>query len=117
MPAACAFRSPFSSFILVFSFAGYSYKGRYKNQDVAIKLFSKGTVSNSQDFKRELAMLSLIRHPLVITCNGGSSKPGDEFIVEELMEASVYDLLHDESFEMGTPCRRLAFVCFSHFAC
>eukprot|EP01122_Echinamoeba_exundans_P016880 TRINITY_DN869_c0_g1_i2.p1 TRINITY_DN869_c0_g1~~TRINITY_DN869_c0_g1_i2.p1 ORF type:complete len:415 (+),score=65.18 TRINITY_DN869_c0_g1_i2:81-1325(+) len=82
--------------------AGSVYKGRYKGQDVAIKLFSKGTVSNSQDFKRELAMLSLIRHPLVITCNGGSTKSGDEFIVEELMEASVYDLLHDESFEMGS---------------
>jgi hypothetical protein len=72
-------------------------------------------VSNSQDFKRELAMLSLIRHPLVITCNGGSSKAGDEFIVEELMEASVYDLLHDESFEMGSSAsKHFAFLTASH---
>ena len=63
-------------------------------------MFTKGSVNNSQDFRRELAILSLIRHPLVLHCYGGSTKPGDEFIVIELMEASVYDLLHDEKFEM-----------------
>jgi len=63
-------------------------------------MFSKGAVNNSQDFKRELAMLSIIRHPLVLHCYGGSTKPGEEFIVTELMEASVYDLLHDEKYEL-----------------
>jgi serine/threonine protein kinase len=37
--------------------AGSVYKGKYKGIDVAIKMFSKGTVNNSMDFKRELAML------------------------------------------------------------
>jgi serine/threonine protein kinase len=45
-------------------------------------------------------MFSLIQHPLVLACYGGSTKKDDYFIVTELMEASVYDLLHDSNFDM-----------------
>jgi serine/threonine protein kinase len=85
--------------------AGSVYRAKYKGMDVAVKLFSKGSVNNSQDFIRELSLLSLIQHPLIVNCYGGSSKPGDEYIVEELMEASVYDLLHDKKFEMDMEMR------------
>lgn len=80
--------------------AGSVYRAKYKGMDVAVKMFTKGSVQNSQDFIRELSLLSLIQHPLIVNCYGGSSRPGDEYIVEELMEASVYDLLHDKKFEM-----------------
>lgn len=80
--------------------AGSVYKARYDNEDVAVKFFSKGSVNNQQDFIRELALLSLIKHPLVVTCYGGGTTPGDEFIVTELMESSVYDLLHDDTFDL-----------------
>lgn len=82
--------------------AGSVYKARYDNEDVAVKFFSKGSVNNQQDFIRELALLSLIKHPLVVTCYGGGTTPGDEFIVTELMESSVYDLLHDETFDLDS---------------
>jgi hypothetical protein len=48
-------------------------------------------------------------------CYGGSTKPGDEFLVEELMEASVYDLLHDENFPMDMEMKldfAISTVCF-----
>lgn len=76
-----------------------------KGVDVAVKLFSKGSVQNSQDFMRELSLLSLIQHPLIVNCYGGSTRLGDEYIVEELMEASVYDLLHDKKFVMDEEMR------------
>jgi len=80
--------------------AGSVYRAKYRGMDVAVKLFTKGSVQNSNDFIRELSLLSLIQHPLIVNCYGGSSRPGDEYIVEELMEASVYDLLHDKKFDM-----------------
>lgn len=85
--------------------AGSVYRAKWKGIDVAVKMFTKGSVQNSQDFIRELSLLSLIQHPLIVNCFGGSSKPGDEYIVEELMEASVYDLLHDKKFEMDAEMR------------
>ena len=82
-----------------------AFGGDGKGIDVAVKLFTKGSVQNSQDFIRELSLLSLIQHPLIVNCYGGSTKPGDEYIVEELMEASVYDLLHDKKFVMDEEMR------------
>lgn len=85
------------------TFGGATSDG--KGIDVAVKLFSKGSVQNSQDFMRELSLLSLIQHPLIVNCYGGSTRQGDEYIVEELMEASVYDLLHDKKFVMDEEMR------------
>jgi len=36
-----------------------------------------------------------------VRCYGGSTKKGDLFIVTELMEASVYDLIHDQTFNFS----------------
>lgn len=80
--------------------AGSVYKARYEDRLVGVKFFSKGSVNNSQDFLRELGFLSLIKHPLVVSCYGGCTAPGNEFIVTELMESNVYEVLHDETFEM-----------------
>jgi len=60
---------------------------------------------NETEFRRELALLSLIQHPLVLKCYGGSTKKGDYIIVTELMEASVYDILHDDTFEFDETLR------------
>lgn len=80
--------------------AGSVYKARYEGELVGVKFFSKGTVINSQDFLRELGLLSLIKHPLVVSCYGGCTVPGNEFIVTELMESNVYEVLQDENFQM-----------------
>jgi serine/threonine protein kinase/predicted hydrocarbon binding protein len=82
--------------------AGTVYRGKWGDKNVAIKVFHQNTHSeiNETEFRKELALLSLIQHPLVLTCYGGSTKKGDYFIVTELMEASVYDLLHDTNFNM-----------------
>lgn len=41
----------------------------------------------------------------MVRCFGGSVETGDQYIVMELMEASLYDLLQDSSFDLDDDLR------------
>ena len=78
--------------------------GVYKDLPVAIKTFGDNHV-DEKEFRKEMVVLSIVKGPYVVACYGGSTEPEDEFIVMELMECSLYDLIHDESFDMDDEMR------------
>lgn len=95
---------------------GSVYRAMYNGAEVAVKMFAKSSQSSTSDFIRELSLLSIIKHPLVLHCYGGCTKPNEQFIVVELMEASVYDILHDDKFEIDEELKlhiAISTVCIS----
>lgn len=78
--------------------------GTYKGSNVAIKTFSESRV-DEKEFRKEMVVLSVIKGPHVVACYGGSTESEDEFIVMELMESSLYDLIQDENFDMDEDMR------------
>eukprot|EP01125_Pyxidicula_operculata_P000434 TRINITY_DN10466_c0_g1_i1.p1 TRINITY_DN10466_c0_g1~~TRINITY_DN10466_c0_g1_i1.p1 ORF type:complete len:697 (+),score=155.01 TRINITY_DN10466_c0_g1_i1:34-2124(+) len=90
--------------------AGTVFKGSWNGVPVAIKEFEHSALDD-KEFYKEVAMLSLVKNPkLVVACYGACTSADDRFIVEELMEASLYDLLHTDSFELDELLR----VDFAH---
>ena len=53
---------------------------------------SKETIEHENDFEHEVAVMLKLRHPNILTLYGIVLKP--EFMVIELMEGSLYDVLH-----------------------
>eukprot|EP00007_Cunea_sp_BSH-02190019_P005479 CAMPEP_0174229626 /NCGR_PEP_ID=MMETSP0417-20130205/530_1 /TAXON_ID=242541 /ORGANISM="Mayorella sp, Strain BSH-02190019" /LENGTH=538 /DNA_ID=CAMNT_0015307187 /DNA_START=310 /DNA_END=1923 /DNA_ORIENTATION=+ len=79
---------------------GVVYKGKLHGKDVAVKKLLNQDLSpeTMADFKKEVAIMSKLRHPNVLLFMGASTKPGSLMIVTALMpRGSVYDLLHDEA--------------------
>jgi len=86
--------------------AGMVYMGKYKDMFVAIKMFNNAEKIDDKEFRKEISIMSLVREPtLVLPCYGGSTKKGNKFIVTELMEASVYEILHDKEVEINDQLR------------
>ena len=57
------------------------FQGKYKGQTVAIKQFNNPEKLDDREFRKELAIMSLVREPArVLPCLGGSSKKGNKFI-------------------------------------
>eukprot|EP01128_Nolandella_sp_AFSM9_P004843 TRINITY_DN2260_c0_g1_i2.p1 TRINITY_DN2260_c0_g1~~TRINITY_DN2260_c0_g1_i2.p1 ORF type:complete len:856 (-),score=171.17 TRINITY_DN2260_c0_g1_i2:1916-4483(-) len=84
--------------------AGEVYKGLWKKMPVAIKTFGESNV-DEKEFHKEMDVLSLVKGPAVVRCFGGSVETGNQYIVMELMEASLYDLLQESSFELDEDLR------------
>jgi len=75
---------------------GTVYQGTWNGKQVAIKYFNS---ADEKEFRKELSMMSLIRQTeFVLPCYGGCTKGPERFIVCELMEVSLYDLIHDQGF-------------------
>jgi serine/threonine protein kinase len=54
------------------------------------------------DFRKEVAIMSTLRHPNVLLFMGACTQPGNLLIVTELMpRGSVYDLLRDRSLKLS----------------
>jgi len=86
--------------------AGKVFQGKLKGQIVAIKQFNNPEKIDDKEFRKELSIMSLVREPTkLLPCYGGSSKKGNKFIVTELMETSVYDLIHDKEVEFDERLR------------
>jgi serine/threonine protein kinase len=84
--------------------AGTVYQGTWNGKEVAIKCFNNSDKIDDKEFQKELSIMSLLHEPrLVLPCYGGSAKKGEKFIVSELMETSLYDLVHDKGFQMPEP--------------
>eukprot|EP01124_Arcella_intermedia_P019012 TRINITY_DN26133_c0_g1_i1.p1 TRINITY_DN26133_c0_g1~~TRINITY_DN26133_c0_g1_i1.p1 ORF type:complete len:409 (-),score=85.07 TRINITY_DN26133_c0_g1_i1:108-1334(-) len=86
--------------------AGQVFMGKYKQHDVAIKMFVNPEKIDDKEFRKEISIMSLVREPnLILTCYGGSTKKGNKFIVTELMEGSVFEVLHDKGVEIDEHIR------------
>eukprot|EP01127_Copromyxa_protea_P000423 TRINITY_DN10350_c0_g1_i1.p1 TRINITY_DN10350_c0_g1~~TRINITY_DN10350_c0_g1_i1.p1 ORF type:complete len:403 (-),score=83.51 TRINITY_DN10350_c0_g1_i1:29-1237(-) len=88
--------------------AGSVHQGTYQGKSVAIKCFNNSDKIDDKEFQKELSIMSVIRSErYVLVCYGGSAKKGNKFIVTELMETSVYDLLHEKTVEIND---QMAFI-------
>ena len=74
--------------------------------DVAIKRLNVHDPSEREKmlFRREVSMLATLRHPFIIAFLGASTTPPDLYILTELAECSLFDLLHRRRVDM--PPRR-----------
>eukprot|EP01126_Amoeba_proteus_P044003 TRINITY_DN4868_c0_g1_i1.p1 TRINITY_DN4868_c0_g1~~TRINITY_DN4868_c0_g1_i1.p1 ORF type:complete len:432 (+),score=70.88 TRINITY_DN4868_c0_g1_i1:614-1909(+) len=79
--------------------SGVVRAGKWHGITVAIKTFN--TDSNPKEFLREVSLLSLIKHKHIVALRGACTKPGDTFLIEDLMEASLYDLLHCKTIDLS----------------
>jgi serine/threonine protein kinase len=82
---------------------GEVYKGKLYGKEVAVKkLLNQNLDGDSlSSFKKEVTIMSKLRHPNVLLFMGACTEPGNLMIVTELMTSgSVYDLLHDKSVSL-----------------
>jgi len=77
---------------------GTVFRGRLKGKDVAVKrlLVQKfENTKNEEEFKKEVKIMSSLRHPNLLLFMGACTKPGSMMMVVEIMDkGSVYELLH-----------------------
>jgi len=77
---------------------GTVFRGRLKGKDVAVKrlLVQKfENTKNEEEFKKEVKIMSSLRHPNLLLFMGACTKPGSMMMVTEIMDkGSVYELLH-----------------------
>eukprot|EP01128_Nolandella_sp_AFSM9_P010657 TRINITY_DN7400_c0_g1_i1.p1 TRINITY_DN7400_c0_g1~~TRINITY_DN7400_c0_g1_i1.p1 ORF type:complete len:412 (-),score=80.25 TRINITY_DN7400_c0_g1_i1:155-1339(-) len=86
--------------------AGKVYEGTFGDRVVAIKMFNNPEKLDDKEFRKELSIMSLVRQSrLLLPCFGGSTKKGNKFIVTELMETSVYDMIHDSDVKINDQLR------------
>jgi len=77
------------------------YEGLYKGKKVAIKMFDNSEKIDDKEFRKEVSVISLVHKPsLVLICFGCSTLKGNKFIVTELMETSLYDIIQDSSITL-----------------
>jgi len=74
---------------------GSVYKGKCRGQNVAIKQLLKQDLDSKilEDFRREVDIMTQMRHPNVVLFMGACTEPGKMAIVCELLNFSVHDLL------------------------
>lgn len=83
---------------------GEVFKGKLFGKEVAVKKLLNQNLDPEAlaAFKKEVAIMSKLRHPNVLLFMGACTVPGNLMIVTELMEkGSAYDLLHDKSVQLS----------------
>eukprot|EP00198_Chlamydomonas_reinhardtii_P010592 XP_001699929.1 predicted protein [Chlamydomonas reinhardtii] len=93
---------------------GSVFRGEYKGHPVAIKMLPKmflgdASLADLETFIQEAAVLSGVDHQNVVKFYGGCLQPPYVFIVEELMDRSLADVLYKEPAE-PFPLRRVLAV-------
>lgn len=86
------------------------YRGKFYTLDVAIKILRGSATKSARDLRAELAVLSKLRHPKILTMVGIVENlmalEGSVAIVSEFMSrGSLYDVLH---LPMTQSCDRLS---------
>lgn len=80
------------------------YAGKWRGCDVAVKQF-RG-IPDRQALVKELAIMSLVRHPHLLRCFGGATRNEEMcMIVTELMHCDVEALVHGDKPYVWTPAR------------
>jgi len=74
---------------------GSVYRGKCRGFNVAIKQLLKQNLEQKtlEDFRKEVDIMTQMRHPNVVLFMGACTEPGKLAICCELMKESVYDLL------------------------
>lgn len=83
---------------------GIVYRGKLFGKEVAVKKLINQNVDAEtlSAFKKEVAIMSKLRHPNVLLFMGASTEPGNLMIITEMMpKGSVYDLLHDKETQLS----------------
>lgn len=82
---------------------GTVYRGLWNSQPVAVKVLQTSCPSSSRElksFRQEIAVLSRLRHPNIISFYAACTVPPDICIVEELAEGgSLHEKLHGKPGE------------------
>eukprot|EP00010_Vexillifera_abyssalis_P008880 CAMPEP_0201544270 /NCGR_PEP_ID=MMETSP0173_2-20130828/869_1 /ASSEMBLY_ACC=CAM_ASM_000268 /TAXON_ID=218659 /ORGANISM="Vexillifera sp., Strain DIVA3 564/2" /LENGTH=537 /DNA_ID=CAMNT_0047952329 /DNA_START=58 /DNA_END=1668 /DNA_ORIENTATION=+ len=87
---------------------GIVYRGKLFGKQVAVKKLINQNVDAETlaAFKKEVAIMSKLRHPNVLLFMGASTEPGNLMIITEMMpRGSVYDLLHDKDVNLSFKSR------------
>lgn len=82
---------------------GIVYRGKLFGKHVAVKklINQQLDAETLTTFKKEVGIMSKLRHPNVLLFMGASLEPGNLMIVTELMaRGSVHDLLHNKDVEL-----------------
>ncbi|CAD7695236.1 unnamed protein product [Ostreobium quekettii] len=80
---------------------GTVFRGQYGGRPVAVKKFSpsSGQVANTDTMANELRILGAAGpHENLVHCYGGCLEGPNVFIVEELMDKSLHDLVHSSKW-------------------
>jgi serine/threonine protein kinase len=75
---------------------GEVWAGRWRRNDVAVKLLTRSEDSDhgKHDFLREMQLLSELRHPNIVRFLGACLDRQNMCILFEICERSLYDLLY-----------------------
>jgi len=81
--------------------SGVVYVGKWKNKEVAVKVFNEDSLGFSiDDFHRELAFMSMLKHENLVKCYGACTQGPDYFILMELMQGGdLHSFLRNETIE------------------
>ena len=84
--------------------SGVVWKATWKNQTVAVKKFDEDSIAFSdEEFKSEVALMSILRHENVVHCTGSCILPQNQFIVSELFDrGSLASVIEDLSTQLST---------------
>jgi len=83
---------------------GTVFKGKMRGKAVAIKKLNVQQFDDETlaSFKQEVAVMSKLRHPNIVSFLGACFEPGEYMMVTELMaRGSLWDLLHDEKVNLS----------------
>jgi hypothetical protein len=74
------------------------YVGTYKSQQVALKVLRlENHQRDLEDFKKELEIMSLVRHPSIVHFYGASLEPKLVIVLEYCSRGSLFHYLQDAS--------------------
>jgi serine/threonine protein kinase len=82
--------------------SGVVWKAKWNDQLVAVKKFDENSLSfNEEEFRSEVALMSVLRHENVVHCIGSSMQEENLFILLELFNrGSVSTVAHDLSIPL-----------------
>jgi serine/threonine protein kinase len=78
------------------------FKAEWRGTEVAVKklLPMKQTKESVCEFKAEVDMMRRLRHPNIVMFMGAVTKPPDICLVTELLQMSLFDLLHNTKVKL-----------------
>jgi serine/threonine protein kinase len=84
--------------------AGSVYKAVWRGKPVAVKKFHGVP---REDFLKEISIMSVVQHPNLVECYGGCTQKDNLYIVQELMQANISDILRVKtiSLDLGIKLR------------
>lgn len=84
--------------------AGSVFKAVWRGKPVAVKKFHG---VQREDFLKEISIMSVVQHPSLVECYGGCTQKDNLYIVQELMQANISDILRVKtiSLDLGIKLR------------